>query len=353
MYVLKRIGQGVLTFVSALTIAFMLFRMLPNDPVTALASTRYRECVESSGAASCDYIRILERVQQRINIDLTEPIPVAYLDYIGNIVLYQDFGTSFTYGEPVFELLFKAMPWSIFISLFGLALGWSFNIFWGTLLAYNEGERFDKFGTLFALTGNAIPYYVAAIIALMYFGFIWELFPTAGRWSEEFALVVPLLGEVWHPTNIQPGYNPGFVVSVIWHGILPIFTGFVLGISGLAMRGNAIRVMGSDYLRVARLRGLSSTRIAQRYVTRNAILPLYTGFMIGIAGIFSSGIIMERIFTYPAVGFYTFDALNTRDYPLLLGSFLFYTALTIIGITIADLSYQFVDPRAGGDNEAY
>jgi peptide/nickel transport system permease protein len=81
---------------------------------------------------------------------------------------------------------------------------------------------------------------------------------------------------------------------------------------------------------------------------------MYTGMMIGIAGIFSSGIITERIFTYPAIGWYTFSALETRDYPLMMGAFLFYTGITIIGILIADFTYQYVDPRAGGvDREAY
>ncbi|MFC6964762.1 ABC transporter permease subunit [Halocatena marina] len=98
------------------------------------------------------------------------------------------------------------------------------------------------------------------------------------------------------------------MVSAGWSAALPILTGFVLGISGLGMRGNAVRIMESDYIRVARLRGLSQSRIASRYLARNAILPLYTGFMIGIAGIFGSGIITERIFSYPAVGWYTFAA---------------------------------------------
>jgi peptide/nickel transport system permease protein len=81
---------------------------------------------------------------------------------------------------------------------------------------------------------------------------------------------------------------------------------------------------------------------------------MYTGMMIGIAGIFSSGIITERIFTYPAIGWYTFSALETRDYPLMMGAFLFYTGITIIGLLIADFTYQYVDPRAGGvDREAY
>ena len=112
------------------------------------------------------------------------------------------------------------------------------------------------------------------------------------------------------------------------------------------MRGNCIRVMGSNYLYVARLRGLSDTRIAIRYVGRNAILPLYTGFMISLAAIFSSSIIMEQIFAYPGVGWYTYDALVNRDYPLLMGILIFFSTVTVIGVMIADLTYGLIDPRA-------
>lgn len=350
LYYLKRIGQGVVTFIAASTVAFTMFRMLPGSPVQVIARRRMRQCMQGGGG-SCDFEEIQAQVARRMNIDPNQPIPAAYAEYMRDVLLYQDFGISFIYNREVFELLFAVMPWSVFISLFGLALGFTFNIFWGAALAYKEGTQFDRGGTLFALAGNAIPYYVAAILALAYLGFTLHLFPTSGRYPSEMALSLPVVGTVWSATNIAPGFNLPFMLGVIWHGSLPIFAGFVLGINGLGMRGNSIRVMESDYIRVARLRGLSQTRIAQRYVARNAVLPLYTFLMIGLAGIFSSNIIMEKIFTYPAVGWYTYQALVNRDYPLLMGTFLFYTALTIIGILIADFTYQFIDPRAGGGGE--
>lgn len=357
LYYLKRIGQGVLTFIAASTIAFTMFRMLPGGPVQTIARQEMQRCMEAGGGSggACNLDAIRAQVARRLSIDPDQPVPIAYVEYLQDVILYQDFGVSFIYQKPVFELLFNVMPWSVFISLFGLALGFTFNIFWGAALAYREGTRFDKGGTIFSLIGNSIPYYVAAIVALAYFGFMLNLFPTAGRYPAELSLSLPLIGTVLNEPIVTPGFNLPFMLGVIWHGALPIFTGFILGINGLSMRGNSIRVMESDYIRSARLRGLGSARIAQRYVARNAVLPLYTFLMIGIAGVFSSNIIMEKIFTYPAVGWYTFQALVNRDYPLLMGTFLFYTALTIIGIITADFTYQFIDPRAGGgeDREAY
>ena len=351
--IVSRIGQGIVTFIAASTIAFVLFRMMPGGPVQAMTAQRYNQCVKSGG--HCDLEAIQRRVESIVNIDPNQPIPSAYVDFLIDLTLHQELGRSIMYNQPVFDLLITALPWSIFISLFGLTLGWTFNILWGAALAYKEGTFFDKAGTLFALAGNSTPYYVAAIIALAYFGFTLHWFPTGGRYPPDLFLSLPIVGVVIDESSVTPGFNVPFIVGVIWSAALPIFTGFILGVSGLRMRGNSIRVMESDYIRVARLRGLSQTRIAQRYVARNAILPIYTAFMIGIAGVFSSSIITERIFTYPAVGWYTFNALVNRDYPLLMGAFLFFTGVTIAGIVIADLTYSLVDPRisGGGSDEAY
>ena len=352
-YYRRRIVQGLVTYVAATTVAFVLYRMLPGGPVRSLARQEMIDCQETTGA-DCNYNEILDQVESRVAVDPDQSIPQAYVDFLADVTINMNFGVSTQYQEPVFDLLFRAMPWSLFISLFGLAIGFTFNIFWGSVLAYNEGNSFDRGGTIFSMVGNSIPYYVAAILALSYFAYELALFPRGGRFPDQIALVLPVIGTVFSEPSVQPGYNLPLMLGVIWHGSLPIFTGFVLGISGLAMRGNSIRVMESEYIRVARLRGLSKTRIAQRYVARNAVLPLYTKLMIGIASIFSSGIITERIFTYPAVGWYTFNALTARDYPLLMGAFLFYTGITIVGILVADFTYQLVDPRAGGGNrEAY
>ncbi len=361
-YYFKRVAQAGITLILVITISFVMYRMMPGGPIQSLMQERVLQCIESQGSmAECDMGQIRRSVEQQVNIDPNKPVPVAYIDYLEKILLHQDFGDSTQYQEGVFSILFKAMPWSIFISLYGLALGWTFNVFWGAMLAYKEGKLFDKAGTIFAMIGNSIPYYVAAIIALSVLAYQHGFFPQGGRYHESLKLFYlgwdfgPLrIGWLINEPDVTPGVNVPFMVSAGWSAALPILTGFVLGISGLGMRGNAVRIMESDYIRVARLRGLSQSRIASRYLARNAILPLYTGFMIGIAGIFGSGIITERIFSYPAVGWYTFAALETRDYPLLMGAFIFYTSITLAGIVIAEFTYGLIDPRAGGgDSEAY
>lgn len=338
-YFVKRMFHAAVTLVSVTTISFALFRLMPGNPAQAM-----RAQFEADAAATgrtIDEETLDAMVEAHTGFDANQPWYVQYVEYLQDIIRHQDFGQSIFYNEPVFDVLFTAMPWSVFISVYGLALGYTTNILLGAVMAYKEGSRFDNSMTMLATILNSIPYYVGAILMIAAFAHGLDLFPVGGRYD----------------TSIDPGFNLPFMASIVHHGTLPILSSFIVGFGGgaLEMRGNSIRILGEDYLRVARLRGISSTRIATRYVARNAILPLYTQLMIGIAAVFSSSVVLEFIFTYPGVGWYTFDATVRRDYPLLMGSFLFFTIVTLIGILTADLTYGIVDPRIGsGDqNESY
>jgi peptide/nickel transport system permease protein len=209
-------------------------------------------------------------------------------------------------------------------------------------MAYAEGSRFDVGTSSLSILLTSIPFYVFAIVALYLFAYQAGLFPTSGAYD----------------SSVTVGLNVPFLASALHHAALPLFTLVVTGFGGtaLSMRGNSIHVLGADYMRVADLRGLSDRVIALRYVGRNAILPMYTGLMISIGGLFGGSVIFEEIFRYPGVGFFLFNATTSRDYPLMMGGFLFITTLTVLGILFADLTYGLVDPRAGrggGDRESY
>jgi peptide/nickel transport system permease protein len=121
------------------------------------------------------------------------------------------------------------------------------------------------------------------------------------------------------------------------------------------MRGNSIRVLGADYLRVAHLRGLGDQRVAIRYVGRNSVLPLYTSFLISIGYLFGGSVVLETIFRYQGLGFYLFQAISTRDYPLMMGGFIMITIAVVVAMFLGDLTYGKLDPRAeqGGSHESY
>lgn len=339
-YYASRVGQAIITFFTATSLTFILYRLMPGGPLESLQAQLTQQLEESGASTQEIQTRVNKLAEIYTGIDPDKPVYIAYMDYMEDVFFQLDFGVSIRYQEPVFDILFRAMPWSIFISGNGLILGFTVTVLLGALMAYKEGSRFDSASTLTVLTLNSIPYYVGALLMLAFLAFTWNIFPTGGRYG----------------SHVTPGFNIPFLISVAYHGALPTLSGFIIGFGGgaLAMRGNAVRVIGSEYLRSARLRSLSVNRITTRYIARNAILPIYTSLMIGIAGIFSSSVIMEQIFQYPGIGWYMFEALTTQDYPLLMGAFIFFTLITVIGILLADLTYGLIDPRAStGDRESY
>jgi peptide/nickel transport system permease protein len=176
---------------------------------------------------------------------------------------------------------------------------------------------------------------------LILLGYEWQLFPTGGR----------------YPSGVTPGFNLPFMIGLVRHAALPILSQFIVGFAGgaVGMRGLGVRVVGAEYLRAAKIRGVRRNRILTRYITRNTVLPMYTNLMIGIAAIFSSSVVVEIIFQYIGVGWYLYEALTLQDYPMVMGAFIFYSIVTILGILVADFTYGFIDPRAGtgSDREAY
>jgi ABC-type dipeptide/oligopeptide/nickel transport system permease subunit len=205
-------------------------------------------------------------------------------------------------------------------------------------MAYWEGTRFDVAFSVGATLLNAVPYYVAAILMLWPLGYLWGLFPTRGT----------------HPQGVDPGFTVDFLLGALHHAALPIIsvviTGF--GFIALSMRANSVQVLGEGYVRVANLRGLADRTIALQYVGRNAVLPLYTGFMIAIGFALGGTVVLEQIFQYRGLGLTFFRAVVSNDYPLMMAAFILLTTLVVVGLLVADLTYGLIDPRAAVDRGA-
>lgn len=333
-YVIKRFGVAIFSFWAVITMSFGIIRFMPGGPVESLV-LRLRQ-------NNPDMSR--EEMEQRIaaltNIHTDKPIHEQYLDYMVNL-LQGDLGVTIIGGEPVSGIIADALPWTIFLSAISLTLLIGLGVIVGAVMAYLEGSKFDVSMTVWSLVVSSIPYYIVAILLVWILGYQMELFPTSGRVD----------------SSLEPGVNLPYIRSIFYHVAMPVgsivLTGF--GLRALSMRGNSIRLLGEDYIRVARLRGLSERRIALRYVGRNALLPMYTGIMVSIGTLFSGSVILEQIFVYPGIGFRLFRAVVRRDYTLMMGTFVFITGGVIIGIFLADLTYGLIDPRAGDDDtrEAY
>ena len=334
-YYVARTAQAIFTVFAVVTFSFGLIRLMPGGPMDYVRAQLQQE------VGTVDEAQINAMVEVYTNVNPDAPLYEQYLTYMANIV-QGDLGVSVWFNEPVAEILATALPWTVFVMSISLAFTFAIGISLGAAMAYAEGTRFDSVATLFSIFLNSIPYYVAAIVLVYFLGYEWGLFPIGSRIS----------------SDVTPGMNVAFVASAFYHAALPI-TSFVItafGIQALAMRGNSIRVLGEDYLRVARLRGLPPHDIALRYIGRNAILPMYTSLMISIGFMFGGSVILEEIFAYPGVGYYMFRGIEARDYPLMMGAFILITVAVVIGIYLADLTYGRLDPRAssgGGNREAY
>ena len=329
----RRILQGFITIIAVITISFALIRLMPGGPLDYLRGVLIQQGLD---AATVD-----ARLENYTSFQQDAPIYIQYIEYVTSI-LTGDFGESYWYGEPVSELLFERLPWTVFVSTWALVISFVINVLLGALMAYREGSRFDTSFTLLSVVSTSVPFYVAALVFIWLFVVQFSVLPGGGHASRD----------------LEAAFSLTYLVSVVRHALLPIFSAVIIGLGGgaLVMRGNSIRVLGSDYIRVARLRGLSERTIAFGYVGRNAILPMYTNLVLGIAGILGGSIILEQIFTYPGVGLLVFTAVEARDYPLLMGAFLLFTVVTVVMLFIADLTYSKLDPRAdlGGENsEAY
>ena len=327
--VVKLTGRALFTIFAAVSLTFFMIRFLPGDPEDYLEA----QLSQQSGMTSQQIDAI---VASYTNINPDASLAEQYIDYIISTAS-GDLGISIWYQESVSSILADALPWTVFIMSIALFLTFVISIILGTLMAYHEGSRFDTSSTIASMFFNSVPYYVVGILLIYVLGYQWGWFPTGGRIS----------------SGVEAGFTLSFIGSALYHAALPVFSLVITGIGGraVAMRSNSIRVLGEDYLRVARLRGIPSNRIAFNYVGRNAILPMYTGLVISFGFMFGGSIILEQIFSYPGVGYYLFGSINARDYPLLMGGFLVITIAVVIGVYFADLTYEKLDPRAGGSNQ--
>lgn len=332
-FLVRRTARVPVTILAVATLAFGLMRFLPGEPL----AQRRGELLASTDMTPAEVDATLDSTY---NVHLSGPIYEQYVGFMTSL-LQGDLGVSFGRGRPVTDIIAEALPWTIFLVVVALVLGFALGILLGSMQVYWEGSWFDK-GTSAAVTVAAsIPFYIYAIVFLFVFGFQLDWFPEQGYVGRTHA------GEL----------DLGWFLSVGYHSVLPI-TAFAIpaiATQALAMRSNGIQVLGKNYVRVARLRGIPDRQIATRYVSRNAILPLYTGLLLSIAFRLGGAVILEEMYSYPGVGRLMVQAMFGNDYPLLMGSFLVVTCGVIVAIYVADLTYSRIDPRIKerGSGEAY
>lgn len=332
-YLRNRLIQAGITLYSIVTLGFVFIQMMPGGPETALRAEINNNPAAFGLPANPTMAQIDSVLQERLLVPPDQPLWEGYLTYMSG-ALQGNLGQSVIVspGDPTVQLILEAAPWSIFLASVAMVYGLVIGILLGSMMAYYEGSRFDVGMTVTVIFNSAVPYYVAAIILLYFMAYQLGWFPTGGRYD----------------TSTTPGFNLPFIQGIFYHAALPVLSFVITGFGGsaLGMRANSIRILGDDYIRVAELRGLSTYTISTRYLARNAILPMYTGIVIGIGGFLGGTVVLEEIFAYPGMGMLMYNATVYRDFPLLTAALIVTTVLFVIGTLIADFTYALIDPRA-------
>lgn len=310
----------VVTAWAAVTINFIIPRLMPGDPVAALLA-RSQGRIDSSAE---DAIRIL------FGLDKDASIWQQYVDYWG-LLLHGDLGISFmNFPTPVTEVIAQSLPWTV--GLVGIATIISFVI--GTLIGTGIGWRRGTWAdSLLPISTffSAVPYFWLGLLAIAIFSVTLGWFPTNGSYDR----------------SMIPSFDLEFIGSVIRYGTLPAFTVVVSSIAGwiLGMRNMMVTVSSEDYVTVAQAKGLTERRVIFGYAARNAILPQISSFALSLGFIVGGTLIMEMVFSYQGIGYLLYQAVGNHDYPLMQGCFLVITIAVLAANIVADFVYAALDPR--------
>ena len=319
-FFLRRFMFYVITFWAAVTINFLIPRLLPGDPVSALIA-------KNQGRISPD---ATEALRALFGLDQEVSLWQQYLDYWG-LILHGELGVSFTYfPTPVTEVIQQALPWTI--GLVGIATIISFTI--GTLIGTGIGWRRGTWAdSLLPISTffSSVPYFWLALIAISLFSVTLGWFPASGSYDR----------------SLVPTWSWEFIGSVIYYGFLPAMTIVISSIAGwiLGMRNMMVTVSSEDYVTVAQAKGLSERAVMFGYAARNAILPQVSSFALSLGFIVGGTLVMEIVFSYQGIGYFLFTAVAAKDYPLMQGIFLVITLAVLFANIVADFVYGVLDPR--------
>ena len=260
----------------------------------------------------------------------SQPLPVQFVTYIGKS-LQGDLGQSYTYSRPVSGLLLDRIGPTILLVLTALV----FAIVVGTLLGVFASRRPDSFAsgavTILSLVGYAMPVFWTGILLVILFGKVWPIMPIAGmRDVRQFGV---------------GGWSA--VVDVLHHLILPALTLTIVYLAQYSRlaRASMLEVLGSDYIRTARAKGLNEWVVTFKHALRNALMPVVTIAGLQFGNLISGAVLVETVFSWPGLGTLALDAILGRDYPTLLGVLTFSSMLVIAANLVTDLSYRWIDPR--------
>ncbi len=298
-YIVKRVAMGIFSVFIVATLTFFIMNLVPGGPFVAEKSI--------SKAAQ-------QALAEKYGLD--KPLGVQYLNYM-NSLIHGDMGLSLKQrGRTVNQIIFSKLPVSARTAGLAVVVALCVGIPLGCLSAYNRGKWADNLIIVFATCGIAIPSFISSVVLLYTFGMNLKLLPTVGL-NEQAAYIMPVTALAIYPT--------AYITRL--------------------MRSSLLDVMGQDYMRTARAKGVSSVKILFKHALRNAILPVITYVGPMLAGLMTGSFVVEKIFSIPGLGRDFVSAITNRDYMMIMGTTILLATLVIVANVVVDILYKIIDPR--------
>ena len=299
LYIFKRFWMMLATIFIIATLTFFLMHAVPGSPLAAERTTN--ETIQAN----------LEKFYK-----LDQPLHIQYFDYMKSIATF-DFGPSIKDpNRTVNELLERGFPISFELGIITILVAVISGILLGTMAALRHNKMIDYAAMAFAVIGISIPNFVLATLLIQQLAVTWGIFPPA-TWKSPMHMVLPVLALATGP----------------------------MAIIARLTRSSMLEVLTQDYIKMARAKGIKPIRIVLRHALRNALMPVVTIMGTLLAGILTGTFVIEKIFAIPGMGKYFVDSINNRDYPVIMGTTVFYSAFLIFMLFLVDIVYGLLDPR--------
>lgn len=330
IYLLRRILLAIPTFLGITLITFLIINAAPGGPIEQKLQKIRMGGGGDGGRSSAISQEILDSIAKQYGFD--KPIHERYLIWLKNISKL-DFGESYSYQEPVIDVISQKFPVSLSFGLASLFLTYLVCIPLGVKKAISAGGKFDQISGVFLYFLYAIPPLVTGILLIVWFagGSHFDLFPIGNLYSDSYDTLTS-----W-----------GKFLDRVYHFILPL-TCYMLGnFTELTMlvRNSMLDVIKSDYIRTARSKGLADSLVYYKHALRNALIPVATGLG-GFLRVFLAGsLIIERIFNLDGIGLLSYNSILSRDYNVIMGITFISALLLLVGNILSDVIYVMVDPR--------
>ena len=318
VYLAKRLGLMVPLLIGITFISFLIMHLAPGSPTDVMTDLNPKVSALAK-----------ERLTKLYGLD--QPLHVQYWRWLKRLAVL-DFGQSFAPdGRPVINKIAERLPITVTINLLSLFLVIVISVPIGVYSATHRGSVFDQATTLFVFLGFASPTFWVALLAMILFGVNLGWLPISGIKS----------------LNHDQLSGLGQLMDYAWHLFLPVTLSALVSLAGMSryMRGNMLEVIRQDYITTARSKGLSERVVIYRHALRNALMPVITILGLSVPGLIGGSVIFESIFAIPGMGKLFYDAVMSRDYPLVMGGLVISAVLTLVGNLLADVGYALADPR--------